>query len=216
MTVGGVGRADRVRGPDERRRARHDDRHAVEEHLEGVTAGVGVIHAAGDGHQVDDDLISDPDHGVATHVFVGDVVDRSVFQNLEGLPDAGDVRRVRVDEEIDVFGRARTAMRDPRQIRRSARIGRDGCSTSGRGGRDRRAAAHVRTGHHACHPRVSLLETAEPVHPARHQRTGPTHRRQRALQRGRVVPVGASVANRLDHQLMIAAGGLNASRLRPK
>jgi len=86
------------------------------------------------------------------------------------------------------------------------------CSGHGRGGRGRRAAAHVRTSHHARHPRVGLLEAAKSIHPARHEGAGAAHGGQHALQGRRVAPLGPAMANPFLHGLMFNRTAARRSR----
>jgi hypothetical protein len=47
-----------------------------------------VVQSAGLRHQVDDDFIRHSDYRVARDVCIGDLVDRPIFEDAEGLLDA--------------------------------------------------------------------------------------------------------------------------------
>ena len=61
------------------------------------------------------DFVCDANHGIASEIIVGDVVDGVVLQDLQRLPDQPDVLRRGVDQEIDVFRGASAAVRDDRE-----------------------------------------------------------------------------------------------------
>ena len=84
LAVGRVGWADRVLGPDERGWTGHGNRDAGKHHFYRVATGVGVVDTAGLRHQVHHDFVCDPHDRIASDIFVRDIVDRLVFENLQG------------------------------------------------------------------------------------------------------------------------------------
>ncbi len=77
-----------------------------------VAAGSEVVHAARRRHQVHHDFIGHSHNRISRDILVGDVVDGLVFEDLESRSHPRHVCRIRVDEQVDVLGRARPAVGD--------------------------------------------------------------------------------------------------------
>lgn len=100
---------------DERCRTRHRDRDATKIDVFDVGKGISVRDAARLPHQIDDDLIGHADDDVLTHVVISDFGGRIVGEDRERVPDASDVFRRVVDQQIDIASEARAAVYDDRK-----------------------------------------------------------------------------------------------------
>ena len=76
---------------------------------------------------------------------------------------------------------------------------RAGVVRRGRSGRDLRLEARVRTGHRPRHPRIGLLEAAEPVDTSWNHRPGATDGSQGALKNTETAVVHSAAPDGLDH-----------------
>jgi hypothetical protein len=99
-------------GSDERGGARDGDVHIIQTDRLRIRRHVGIAKAAGSSHQIHDDLVRDPHDDVIAHVRVADLGGSIVSENGEAALDARNIFGVVIDQQVYVFGEARSAVRD--------------------------------------------------------------------------------------------------------
>lgn len=105
-------RPDCFLGPHQCPLARQRDCDALELEAVGIGDDVAVCQPARAAHEVDDDLVSHADDLVALNVVIVHFVDGAIGEDAEADPDATDVLRTVVHEEVDVARRASAAVSD--------------------------------------------------------------------------------------------------------